>query len=242
MRAVVVGLFLALGAVGLPATTISAEPQAVRSNEPYLALYEAMFAHFDQQAFARSQTVTLISTAIEHDPTLQGLEKSKPHLRQRMQTAAEPYVKRWLERSIAMQQERAIGAFSARMSPAEAMTSARFYRSPLGQKVVQTIMRNYEGTNVAKAVAETGRLDARAAAADRERAIARGAAQIRFTPAELRQGKTYLASPAAKKFNEAMITISELSISQPPLVASPEEQQQAREAMTEAVRNYLAEP
>jgi hypothetical protein len=235
-------LLIALGFFGLSSSALSADSHAARPNPVYFTLYETMFAHLDLQAIARSQTATLISTTIERDPALQGLEKTKPQLRQRMQAVAEPYTKCWLERSIAMQQERVIKVLSARMSPAEAVTSARFYGSPLGRKIVQTIMRNFQSTSLAKAAAETGKLDGRAAAEDHERTLSRSAAQVRFTPAELRQAMAYLASPAAKKCNQAMTVIWELSLSQPPQVASPDEQLEAREAMAEAVRSYIAEP
>lgn len=108
----------------------------------YYDLFDAITAGIDGDQTADIAANAVIAGLKRNNADLAALAARRSQLEPRLHAAIAPYMRIWIARSKAVRRDAMAAALAARMNPAEAREIATFYISPLGKRVMATIVGN----------------------------------------------------------------------------------------------------
>ena len=200
--------FAALLLAALPAALLApaaalaqpAAPSAVEEpqSDAFSQLYAAMESGIDQGQVLDNMVNATVLQMAQADPAIRDMEKSYPGVVRALVAGIRPHIAAYSERVRIETRPRMVAAIAEVMTVEEATALAAFYRSPMGQRLMQLATSNIAVSNVAGEFIDGEQVSAEAVARDLEETGRRGLAQM--SPAEQAElVRVALATPGFDK-------------------------------------------
>ena len=124
----------------------------------YGSLYDAIQGGFDKNRVIENQLVVVRSIWAE-DPGMVSMEQQHPGLFDALVNAARPVLMRQNTEIAQEYRPKFIAALASVLSPAEAITVAEFYGSPIGTKMMQSLSANVDSRATIEGGVKNGTID-----------------------------------------------------------------------------------